>query len=52
MIDKNINNISFIITPMPLIVMCGVPGSGKTTRANEIAKYLREKHEKKVVVVN
>jgi len=25
---------------MPLILMCGNPGSGKTTRANQIAKYL------------
>lgn len=37
---------------MPLIVVCGIPGSGKTKRANEVAEYLREKHGKHVVVVN
>lgn len=37
---------------MPLVVMCGVPGSGKTTRAQALAEYLKEKHQQKVVVVN
>ena len=37
---------------MPLVVMCGVPGSGKTKRAREIAQYLAEKHKQKVVIVN
>lgn len=37
---------------MPLILMCGIPGSGKTTRANEISKYLSEKYKQNVVIVN
>jgi tRNA uridine 5-carbamoylmethylation protein Kti12 len=37
---------------MPLILMCGIPGSGKTTRANQIAKYLTEKYKQNVVIVN
>lgn len=37
---------------MPLILMCGNPGSGKTTRAREIAQYLSEKHKQNVVIVN
>ena len=35
-----------------LVVMCGIPGSGKTTRATEIANYLREKHKCEVSLVN
>ncbi|KAJ8036224.1 Protein KTI12-like [Holothuria leucospilota] len=34
---------------MPLIVMCGIPSSGKTTRTNEIKKHLELM--KKIVVV-
>jgi tRNA uridine 5-carbamoylmethylation protein Kti12 len=30
---------------MPLIMMVGVPCSGKSTRAKEIAAYLEEKEE-------
>lgn len=37
---------------MPLILMCGNPGSGKTTRAREIAQYLSKNHKQNVVVVN
>ena len=28
---------------MPLIVICGLPCSGKTTRANELKSYFQEK---------
>ena len=37
---------------MPLIVFCGIPSCGKTTRANEIKTYLEEKHKAKVLIVN
>lgn len=37
---------------MPLILMCGTPGSGKTTRAKQIAEYLSEKHKKKICLIN
>jgi tRNA uridine 5-carbamoylmethylation protein Kti12 len=32
--------------------MCGIPGSGKTTRANQIAKHLTEKYKQNVVIIN
>ena len=37
---------------MPLVIMCGVPGSGKTTRAKQIADYLSKNHKQKVVLIN
>lgn len=37
---------------MPLLIICGIPGSGKTTYANRIAKYLQEEKHKTVVIVN
>eukprot|EP01111_Echinosteliopsis_oligospora_P013151 TRINITY_DN4646_c0_g1_i3.p1 TRINITY_DN4646_c0_g1~~TRINITY_DN4646_c0_g1_i3.p1 ORF type:complete len:285 (-),score=48.00 TRINITY_DN4646_c0_g1_i3:16-840(-) len=36
---------------MPLIVLCGIPSSGKTTRAKEIEAYFTER-QKKCVIVN
>ena len=32
--------------------MCGIPGSGKTTRAQEIKKYLEETHKLDVELFN
>ncbi|EAR81882.1 chromatin associated protein KTI12 (macronuclear) [Tetrahymena thermophila SB210] len=37
---------------MPLIVFCGIPGSGKTTRALQIKEYLEQKHKCQVVHLN
>ena len=37
---------------MPLIVQCGIPGSGKTTKANELKKYFEEKHNITVDIIN
>lgn len=37
---------------MPLVVVCGIPGSGKTKRAEELAKYLKEKHNCNIVLIN
>ena len=37
---------------MPLIMMVGIPCSGKTTRALEIAKYLAENNKIEVQIVN
>lgn len=36
---------------MPLIVLCGFPSSGKTTRTNEIRKHI-EANGKKVVIIS
>ena len=37
---------------MPLLLMCGIPGSGKSKRASEIKQYLENTHKKKVVIIN
>ena len=37
---------------MPLLLMCGIPGSGKSKRASEIKQYLENTHQKKVVIIN
>ena len=37
---------------MPLIVMCGIPCSGKTTLAKKLASYLEQEAGKKVDIVN
>jgi tRNA uridine 5-carbamoylmethylation protein Kti12 len=37
---------------MPLILMTGLPSSGKTTRCRQIAKYFEDTHGKKVHVVS
>lgn len=41
-----------LFVDMPLIVICGVPGSGKTTRANELREYFEVQKEKVVHVVS
>lgn len=37
---------------MPLIVMCGIPCSGKTTVTKKLAAYLEKETGKKVEVIN
>ena len=37
---------------MPLIVMVGIPSSGKTTRALEIKEYFELEHKRTVVLLN
>lgn len=37
---------------MPLVIMCGIPGSGKTTRALALKAALEQRHGSKVVLVN
>jgi tRNA uridine 5-carbamoylmethylation protein Kti12 len=37
---------------MPLVIMCGHPSSGKTTRAAALAKHLSETAAATVIVVN
>jgi tRNA uridine 5-carbamoylmethylation protein Kti12 len=37
---------------MPLIVMCGIPGAGKSRRARDIKEYLELKHNSSVVIIN
>lgn len=37
---------------MPLILMVGLPSSGKTTRAREIQKYFRDQQHKEVILIS
>lgn len=37
---------------MPLILMVGLPSSGKTTRAHEIQKYFTEQLHKEVILIS
>ena len=37
---------------MPLIVMVGIPCSGKTKRANQIREYMEEEHKQEVQIIN
>jgi len=37
---------------MPLIMMVGLPSSGKTTRAREIQKYFTEHQHKEVILIS
>ncbi|EGR33360.1 KTI12 chromatin associated, putative [Ichthyophthirius multifiliis] len=37
---------------MPLILICGIPGSGKTTRAKKIKEFLEVEHNCKVIHIN
>jgi protein KTI12 len=41
-----------ILVEMPLIVMVGIPCSGKSTRAKEIARYLSEEKKINVEIIN
>ncbi|KFZ30297.1 signal recognition particle [Pseudidiomarina salinarum] len=38
--------------PPAVILMAGLQGAGKTTSVGKLARYLREKHKKKVLVVS
>ncbi|KPJ10957.1 Protein KTI12-like [Papilio machaon] len=37
---------------MPLIIICGTPVSGKTTRANELKEFFEKKHGKRVEIIS
>ena len=37
---------------MPLVMMCGLPSSGKTFYANKISEYLKKKLNKNVIFLN
>lgn len=37
---------------MPFVLMCGLPSSGKTTRAKILEEYLIKEHETKVIIVS
>lgn len=44
--------LSFATQPPAVMLMAGLQGAGKTTTVGKLAKYLREKHKKKVLTVS
>jgi signal recognition particle subunit SRP54 len=44
--------ISFATQPPAIILMAGLQGAGKTTSVGKLAKLLKERHKKKVLVVS
>jgi signal recognition particle subunit SRP54 len=44
--------LSFATQPPAVMLMAGLQGAGKTTTVGKLAKYLREKHRKKVLTVS
>jgi len=37
---------------MPLLILCGIPGSGKTTRSNQLKDFIEATLKKQVVIIN
>jgi signal recognition particle subunit SRP54 len=44
--------LSFATQPPAVILMAGLQGAGKTTTVGKLAKFLKEKHKKKVLTVS
>ncbi len=44
--------LNFATTPPAIILMAGLQGAGKTTSAGKLAKFLKERHKKKVLVTS
>ncbi len=49
--DAN-ENLNLATTPPAVVMMAGLQGAGKTTTVAKLAKYLREREKKKVLVVS
>lgn len=46
------NALNLAVQPPAVVLMVGLPGTGKTTSVGKLAKYLREKKKKKVLLVS
>ena len=44
--------ISFATQPPAIVLMAGLQGAGKTTTVGKLAKFLKENHKKKILVVS
>ncbi|MDB5799321.1 MAG: ffh [Rhodocyclales bacterium] len=44
--------LSFATQPPAIILMAGLQGAGKTTTVGKLAKFLKEKHKKKILTVS
>ena len=45
-------DLDFATAPPAIVLMAGLQGAGKTTTVGKLAKYIKEKHRKKVLVVS
>ncbi|NLR76901.1 signal recognition particle protein [Leeia aquatica] len=45
-------DLNFASQPPAIVLMAGLQGAGKTTTVGKLAKYVREQHKKKVLVVS
>lgn len=50
--DPKAHEINLATTPPAIILMAGLQGAGKTTTVGKLAKWLKDKHKKKVLVVS
>lgn len=50
--DARVAELDLATTPPAVILMAGLQGAGKTTTVGKLAKFLREKHKKKVLTVS
>jgi signal recognition particle subunit SRP54 len=51
-IEATAAELNLATTPPAIILMAGLQGAGKTTTVGKLAKWLKEKHKKKVLVVS
>ncbi len=51
-LGEETQDINFNAQPPVVILMAGLQGAGKTTTTGKLAKYLKERHGKKVMVVS
>lgn len=52
MLGTTAEEINLSVAPPAVMLMVGLQGSGKTTSTGKLAKYLKEKHHKKVMVAS
>ncbi len=45
-------DLDFATAPPAIVLMAGLQGAGKTTTVGKLAKYIKEKHRKKMLVVS
>ncbi|MFN7353127.1 MAG: signal recognition particle protein [Burkholderiales bacterium] len=50
--EATVAELNLATTPPAVILMAGLQGAGKTTTVGKLAKWLKEKHKKKVLVVS
>ncbi|PPI86377.1 signal recognition particle protein [Candidatus Pantoea edessiphila] len=49
---KENNTLNLAVPPPAVVLLIGLQGTGKTTSTGKLAKFLKEKHKKKVLIVS